>query len=332
MRLPHLVAAAAVVLSLSWLMHAPQASAQSVGVVAVVNDIPITEHDITQRIALMKIMGDGGPSLDRKAALKSLIDEQVKITEAKRFNMMPTDAEIKDQVERVANGMGTDRADLQARLKQQGISKATFNRYVGTLIGFNRIISGKYRDEVKVTEAEVDAKMSEIKGKASAQIAKIMNDPRMKAVTVFSLLPINLPLDSDDPMLLQSRAVEASQVARRFKGCGNAKAAAEGVFNVKIGKPFDADAAKLPPQLRDALLKVGTGRAVGPMRGKNSIELIALCGTRKLTPPKPDFKMPTRDQVRRSLLNQKYDGLEEGYLKTIRGNVYVEYRNNDYTQ
>jgi parvulin-like peptidyl-prolyl isomerase len=104
------------------------------------------------------------------------------------------------------------------------------------------------------------------------------------------------------------------------------------VFNVKIGKPFDADAAKLPPQLRDALLKVGTGRAVGPMRGKNSIELIALCGTRKLTPPKPDFKMPTRDQVRRSLLNQKYDGLEEGYLKTIRGNVYVEYRNSDYTQ
>ncbi|MCB1435511.1 MAG: hypothetical protein KDK75_24055, partial [Alphaproteobacteria bacterium] len=169
-----------------------------------------------------------------------------------------------------------DRNGLIARLKKQGISAATFDRYVAALIGFNRVITGKHRGDVDVTDAEVDSKMREIKSKADSQIAKIMNDPRMKGVTVFSLMEISLPLDSQDPMLMQSRIIEAEQVLKRFKGCGNARAAASGVFNVKVGKPFDADAAKLPPQLRDALLKAGAGRAVGPMRGKGSVQLLAL--------------------------------------------------------
>ena len=104
------------------------------------------------------------------------------------------------------------------------------------------------------------------------------------------------------------------------------------MFNVKQGKKFDADAAKLPKAMRAALDKAGVGRAVGPMRGKTGIQLLALCGIRKLTPPKPDFKMPARDQVERGLTNEKYDGLEEQYLKTIRGNVYIEYRNSSYAR
>jgi peptidyl-prolyl cis-trans isomerase SurA len=141
-----------------------------------------------------------------------------------------------------------------------------------------------------------------------------------------------LPVEADDSMLLQARAIEAQQVLRRFNGCGNARSAAEGIFNVKIGKKFEADSTKLPKQMKAALDKAGVGRAVGPMRGKNGIQLIAFCGTRKITPPKPDFKMPTREQVQRSLINEKYDVVEEDYLKTARESVYVEYRNSSYAQ
>ena len=66
------------------------------------------------------------------------------------------------------------------------------------------------------------------------------------------------------------------------------------------------------------------------MMSKEGIQLLGFCGSRKITPPKPDFKMPTRQQVERALLNEKYDGLEQKYLRTVRGSVYVEYRNPDY--
>jgi hypothetical protein len=53
---------------------------------------------------------------------------------------------------------------------------------------------------------------------------------------------------------------------------------------------------------------------------------------RTITPPKPDFKMPTRQQVERLVINDKYDKIEEDYLKLAREKVYVEYRNPNYAQ
>jgi peptidyl-prolyl cis-trans isomerase SurA len=308
-----------------------EARAETQGIVAIANDQPITERDITQRIALRKILGDmpsGG--LTRQQALQDLIDDQVKNVEAARFMLVPTDAEITDRMNRIAKGKKISRDELLAQLKAQGISETTFRRYLQASISFSRIIAGKYREDVTVTPAEVDARMAEINNTIGAQMRKIMNDPRMKPLTVYSLMEITLPLDGEDPMLVQSRAIEAQQVLRKFNGCGKARSATEGIFNVKVGKKFDADGSKLPKPMKEALDKAGQGRAIGPMRGKDSIQLIALCGVRTITPPKPDFKMPTREQIERMVLEDKYGKIEEDYLKEARSKVYVEYRNPSY--
>jgi peptidyl-prolyl cis-trans isomerase SurA len=309
------------------------AFAEGQGVVAVVNDQAITELDITQRIALLKIVGDvSGKPLTRKRVLQMLIDEQIKIAEAKKFRFAPTDAEITAHIERVSKGMGTSSADLEARLRKQGVGKAAFRSYVGAQIGFNRIISSKYRADIKISAQDVDRKFASIKSELTERVNKVMSDPRMKPVTVYTLMEINLPVEADDAMLLQARAVEAAQVMQRLKGCGNVKAASSGVFNVKAGKQIEADASKLPKELKAALDKAGPGRAVGPMRVKNGIQLLAYCGSRKLTPPKPKFEMPTRQQVENALINEKYDSFEEDYMKTARNSVYIEYRDNSYSQ
>ena len=309
------------------------ASAETQGIVAIANDQPITERDITQRITLLKIVGDLPPGgMTRKQALRQLIDDQVKLIEATRLMMVPTDAEISERIDRVAKGMKYTRQQLLKLLKDQGISEASLRSYLTASTAFTRLISAKYREQIAVDPSDVDARMAKIKSDVDSQMSKIMNDPRMKPITVYSLMEITLPLESEDPMLLQSRAIEAQQVLKRFNGCGNARKAADGIFNVKIGKKFDADGSKLPKQMKQALDQAGQGRAIGPMRGKDGIQLVALCGVRTITPPKPDFKMPSREQVQRMVVNEKYDKLEEDYLKLAREKVYVEYRNANATQ
>ncbi len=319
-------------LACSLIFAAPgPALAVSQSIIAVANDQPITERDLEQYIVLLQILEEtpaGG--LTKQQALRDMIDDQVKITEAKRLGMLPGEAEIDDRIERAAKGMKLTPKELLAKLKSRGISETTFRQYLAAQMGFNRIISGKYREDVKASAADVDAKMAEIKSNVNAQMAKIMNDPRMKPITVYTLMEIALPVDGQDMMLMQARAIEAQQIAQRFKGCDSAKAAAQGVFDVKIGKPFEADGAKLPKQMREILDKVGPGHAVGPMRGKTGMQLIAFCGTRKLTPPKPDFTMPSREQIERLVINDKFDKLEQNYLSTIRDKVYVEYRDPSY--
>ena len=138
----------------------PPAAAQTQGVVAVVNDQPITEHDVTERIALLTILGDAPGKMSRKQSLQSLIDEQIKIAEATRFKLMPDDGAVRDQIARMSKGMDTTTDNLVARLKKQGVSETAFTRYVGALLGFNRILSNKYRNDVAVTDAKVDAKIA----------------------------------------------------------------------------------------------------------------------------------------------------------------------------
>ena len=327
------LAAALAVLLLALPPLSLTAAADMQGVVAVVNDVPVTERDLVQRITLLKFLGDLPPAgMTRKDAMKAIIDEQVKIAESNRLKLMPSEAEITGRIALIAKDMKLTPAALLAKVKEQGIAEAVFRRYLGASMGFNRIIGTKYQGDIKVSDSAVDAKLADLKSKAGTQIAKIMNDPRMKPVTVYSLMVISLPVESDDPMLLQSRSIEAQQYLQNFKGCGSAKAAADGIFNVKIGKPLEADGSKLPPPMRSALDKAGPGKAVGPVRGKQGLEVIAYCGSRSVTPPKPDFKLPTRDQVKNALVNEKYDGLEEQYLKTIRANIYVEFRDQSYAE
>ena len=303
------------------------ARAEGQGVVAVVNDRPITEFDITQRIALLKILGDARDNMTRKMALQSLIDDEVKAAELKKLKMTPSKADVTAQVERVSKGMNTTVSELTARLKKQGIGESAFQSYISTQMGFSRLIAGKHRNDIKITPEDVDRKHAEVKNEINSKLNAIMNDPRMRPVTVYTLTEITLPVESDDPSLLQSRAVEAGLLAQRIKGCGNIRQAAEGIYNVKVGKKIEADATRLPKPLKAALDKAGPGRAVGPMRVKNGIQLLAFCGSRKVSPERPKGQIPTREQVEAMLINQKYDGLEEDYLKTARKSVYIEYRN-----
>ena len=330
-----LAAAIAVPLALSSLqaMTATALAQSSPVIVAVVNDQPITEFDLQERIVLLELLGDTPPGgMDKKKALRQMIDDVVKAQEAKRYNMYPSDSDVTDRIKRLADGMKLTSAALLAKLKEKGISEASFRSYLAASMGFSRIIQGKYQQQIQASAAEVDAKTAQVKADYGQQISKIMNDPRMKPITVFSLMEIDLPVEGNDPMLLQSRAIEAQQVLQRLKGCGSLKAASQGVFDVKQGRTFDADSAKMPPPMKAALEKGGVGRAIGPMRAKNGIQLIALCGIRKLVPPKPNFTMPTRDQIERAVINDKYDKLEADYLATIRDKVYVEYRDQSYAQ
>ena len=167
----------------------PAAHAQSPAIIAIVNDHPITELDLTQRIALLEIMNDvpkGG--LDKKAALHQLIDQEVKLQEAQRYNLLPTDTDLADRIKKLAENLKLTTDALYAKLDAKGISKDAFRQYVRAGMGFQRIIQGKYQQKFKATDAEIDAKMAEVKSNISQEEAKIMNDPRMKPINVYSLM------------------------------------------------------------------------------------------------------------------------------------------------
>jgi peptidyl-prolyl cis-trans isomerase SurA len=309
------------------------ARAADQGIVATVNDIPVTSFDIDQRLRLLEILGRKLEGNDaRKNALQMMIDEVIKIAEGKKYKVNATDKEIDAQIGRVAKGLNTDTAGLQTKLQSQGIALSSLKQYVAAQISFARILGGKYQVKVKVDPAEVDKKFAEVKQDLEQKVSTIMNDPRMKAVQVYTILEIELPVEGDDSMLLQARAVEAAQLIRNFKGCGTAREAASGIFNVKIGKQIDAVAAKISVPMKQALDKAGPGKAMGPVRGPKGIQVIGFCGKRTIQPPKPKYELPTRQQIEAAVSNEKYSAAEEKYMKIMRKTALIEYKDPAYAQ
>jgi peptidyl-prolyl cis-trans isomerase SurA len=305
------------------------ATAQDQKVLVTVNDLPVTSFDVTARINLWKLLGrDVSGAGMRKQALESIIDDIAKIEEAKRVRAGATEKEMKERLAKVAANLKTDEAGLEGKLKSNGISMAAMRQYLGASIAFNRILVGKYKVKIGATEEEIDARLNKYKASMNSQLAKIKADPRMQPLTIYQIQEINFPVDSED--LLPGRAAEVGHYASRYKGCKSARSAASGIFNVQIGKTIEADSRKIPAQMKSAFNKAGAGKVIGPFRYAKGLQLWGFCGTRKISPKMPTAQLPTREQVRTVVINEKYDEPETRYGRELRKNLLIEYRDPAY--
>ena len=298
------------------------AHAESTGVLVTVNDLPITSFDVEQRIALMNALGTATANNNetRKKVLESLIDDVVKRAEARKYKAEPSPEQVNGQIAKMAKAMDTDVDGLSARLRKRGVTMTALRDLVAAQISFNRLLFALYKVKVEVDPAEVDK-----------QYGKFANDPRLQPVTVYSIIEITFPVDkSNDAMgqqLEYARAVEAGEFKRRYKGCNSAKSAARGIFNVKIGKAIQVDARKLPKQLRAALDKAGPGGLIGPGRAAGGIQMIGFCGRQNIEPAKP-----SREQVAAMIMNKKLEAYETRYLREMRRNAFIEYKDASVSQ
>ena len=308
-------------LALAAVQGAPVAHA-SQRLVVVVNDQPITDYDVDQRMRLKQALGGSGGSAaeQRKAALQELIDDVIKQAEAKRNKIEPSDKQISDAIERMATNIGTTPAGLTETLQSKGVSMSALKQFVAATLAFNWIAGQQYNVKVEVNSAEVDRRL-----------ASIQADPRFEPVPVYELREISLPVEAmgaeASPQLFQARAIEAQQYMQRFESCATARDAANGIFNVKITDTVQVAARDLPDDMRKALDDVGAGNLLGPMRGPQGIQIVAYCGRKTLEPP-----MPTRDQVESMLRNEKQDMASQRILRDLRRSAYIDYKDPSLTQ
>ena len=303
------------------------------GVIAVVNDHAITGFDIDQRIKLLTLLGDRNPDkLARKQVANALINDFVKIDEAKAAKMDPTSKDIDDRLKSMAQSIKTDAAGLTNKLSSAGISMDTMRQYLAAQMSFGRLLQAKYHEKVAVEPGDVDKKLAAIKADINGKVAKLEADPRRQPVKVISLQEINFPVDGNDPQLLQSRAIEAGQVAQKLSSCAGMKLATSGIFNVQIGRKIEADSRKLPPPILAQIQQRGLGHALGPMRYAKGIQLLAFCGTRMIVPPKINAQMPTRQEVENAALNDKFTAIEQKYVTILRKGAIIEYKDPAYAQ
>lgn len=302
---------------LSASLHAQQS------VVVTVNDRPITNYDISQRMRMNEIIGfkskASGQAL-RKEVLEELIDEVLKIQEAKRLQVNVSAADVDETLNNMAQRAGESVSGWSAKLKQSRIDMATLKQRIEANLAWNRIIAGRYNINTNIESALVDQRLK-----------AIQSDPSRKPQTLYLLQEIRMPIDATmggaEEQLLYARFLEAQQIVQRYKGCESAREAAKGVFNVQIRPTLPVPPESLPPELKAALDKLGVNKLLGPSRAKEGIQLIGFCGKQTVSPPEV-----SRDQVENMLLNERIGLYTERYVRELRRSAFIDYKDPSYSQ
>ena len=277
-----------------------------------VNDQPITGYDISQRTRLNKILGRRKNS--RKDVLEELINDVIQTSEAKKNNVDIDDKRIDRAISSMAGSTGSTPARLNAQLKSRGVSAASLRRQVKASLALRWLMQKQGAKIGKVTDAEIDRRLRNIN-----------SDPRRQGVTVYLIRQVNLPVEQRNsivaPQLMQARAIEAQQIAARYKGCSSLRRASRNIYNVKVSGTIKADSRKLPPQMRKALRKAGRKKLIGPMRTRQGIQMIAFCGTQRIEPPKA-----SRAQAKSIVENEKFGNAADNILKSLRRKAFIDYK------
>lgn len=291
----------------------------AIKVLVLVNDTPITDYDVKQRMRLNKILGVRTSSgKARKQALERLVDEAVLKAAARSQGLQVEETRVEAAVRRMARGMG-GMEKLRSTLRRQGLTMNQLRAYVRAQLLFQALAARSGRKlTAKVSDEEVEQRLR-----------KIFSDPRLRGVTIWKLRQVLLPVDDVAPVMRQqlfmARAVEAQQIMRNYRGCKTLRKAAKDIFNVQVSGIIQADPRKLPPPVRKAISQAGTRRLVGPVRTPKGVQLIAFCGKQALKPRLPD-KAKLRQQLRNVIQQEKMARSIRSFMKTLRHKAIIEWR------
>ena len=141
-------------------------------VAAVVNEDVVTTFDVRQRIKLMLISSGGQIPADampqvQAQALRDLIEERLKLQEAKEFDLEVTDAEISEELSMMASQSNVSLNQLIQTLESTGVSVNSLKEQVRSQIAWPQLVQGRYRDRVRVSDDEIDNTLQRMREDAS---------------------------------------------------------------------------------------------------------------------------------------------------------------------
>ncbi len=283
--------------------------AQSVAVM--VNGEPITNYDIEQRSKLTHLTTHKVPT--RQEVIEDLINEKVKIKEAKRFGVDPTASDIDAAFAQMSSRMRITPDQLTKSLEVQGIRADTLKARIKGEMVWGSLVRGRFKESLQVGEKEVAA---------AAEVNTEDKDKPQGESFEYQLRPIVLIVPRGAaPAATEVRRKEAEALRARVQSCDEANALFKSMQNAAIRETVTKTSADIPAVLRDVLDKTPIGHLTAPEVTKQGVELVALCGRKPTT-----IDTPKKREVREKMFAEKFEKKSKAYLDEVRKAAMIEYR------
>jgi peptidyl-prolyl cis-trans isomerase SurA len=285
------------------------APARAQTVVVMVNGEPITNMDIEQRSKLTFMTTHKQPN--RQDVINELIDEKVKIREAKRFGVDPGTSDIDESYGQMARRMRLSPEQLTQVLEKQGVRPETLRARMKAEMVWGSLVRGRYKESLQVSEKDVAAT---VKGSGEEKLEIEASEYKMQPIVL--VVPKGSPESAFD-----ARKKEAEALRERVTSCADANNYFKSMQNATIRPLVTKTSADLPESLRDMLEKTPVGHLTPPEKTRQGIEMVALCARNKTT-----IDTPKKKEIREKMFVEKYEAKSKSYLQEVRKAAMIEYR------
>ncbi|UVK53668.1 peptidylprolyl isomerase [Mesorhizobium sp. AR02] len=236
----------------------------------VVNDIPVTSGDIAHRAAFLKLQRKKGD------AAQEMIDQTLRMAEAKRLGIRISDAQVEAAYQRFAAGNKMQLSQLDGVMEKSGVGKDHFKEFIRAQMAWNQALSARYRsgEGGSVTEQDAVRRMLD-KGGAKPSATEYMLQQ------VIFVVPA-----AERSATLAKRKREADAMRARFNGCNTTREFAKGLIDVTVRDLGRVLAPQLPPDWAEQIKATKVGGATVTRETDRGVEFIGICSSREVSDDK----------------------------------------------
>ena len=139
------------------------------GIVAIVNDQPISYSDVRERASLLLLtLGAQRPTQEQveqitSQALDELIDEKLQLQEAGEYEVEVSQEDINNSVEDMARQSGLNREGLLQVLREAGVDPQSLEAQMRAEIAWRRIMGGLYGSRIRISANQIDERLNRLR-------------------------------------------------------------------------------------------------------------------------------------------------------------------------
>lgn len=247
------------------------------------------------------------PSI-RKGVLDDLIEEKLKLQEAKRINVTIEDSQIDDIIKGLADKNKMTVAQFADHLKKMNVDINAMKARFRATLAWNEVVRRRFSHQVTVSQRDID--------RFAAAAPGGEDDVELHLQRI--MLPVTGKMDQK---LLSERFRDADRVRQQFGGCKTAAATAAKIPGAKFEDLGNRKPGAMSEPLRSHLLAARDGEMVPPSISDGGIELYTVCA-RKVV--KADEKR--RTEISQDLQQKEFEILAKGHLRNLKQEAQLECR------
>lgn len=264
-----------------------------------VNGTPITDIQISQRLALFKLEGKSS----QKLAISELIDEALMVQEAQRLGFTITDAEVNDAMLQVARNIKVSADKLRQILTDRGVAVETLKARLKANLAWSKVTQTAITASVQISEADLD---KEAKAKLTAD-----NSYDYLLKQVIFLMPGGKGSAS-------KRTAEANQYRKNFSGCDGAVQLSLSYTDAAVTDLGRRHATQFPDAVAAELAKLNVGGITKPRVVDGGVTMLAVCS--KSVAQDTTF---IKDTLRQETGTAKLKSAADAYLADLKAKAKI---------